>query len=83
MGKRGHLLSASLRTYSTCVKAYYGETGRSLETRVKEHRADLRNHRPSNALVVHAERMDHLPDLSASSVIHKNLSKAETGEARN
>ena len=61
----------------TCNQAYFGETGRGLSTRLKEHQADLRHHRVSNALVVHAERTDHLPDWKGATVLHNNLSRTE------
>ena len=59
----------------TCKKPYFGESGRGLPTRLKEHKADMRHHRTSNALVIHAERTDHLPNWSEASVLHKNFSK--------
>ena len=61
----------------TCNKMYYGESGRGLPTRLKEHKADLRHNRTSNALVIHAERTDHLPKWAGASVIHSGLSKIE------
>ena len=61
----------------TCKKPYFGESGRGLQTRLKEHRADFRHHRISNALVIHAERTDHLPNWAGATVLHSNLSKME------
>jgi len=60
-----------------CHKSYYGETGRGLETRLKEHKADLRYHRMSNALVIHAEKESHLPNWSSAAVVCSNLTKTE------
>ena len=54
---------------------YFGESGRGLPTRLKEHKADLRHHRTSNALVMHAERTDHLPNWAGATVVHTGLSK--------
>ena len=40
---------------STCDKGYIGETGRKIETRVKEHRAHARNGHPElSAVAEHA-----------------------------
>ena len=61
----------------TCKKPYFGESGRGFRTRIKEHKADLRHHRLSNAMVIHAERTDHLPDWASASVIHTDFSKFE------
>ena len=58
-----------------CASVYYGESGRGLPTRLKEHKADLRHHRLSNALVAHAERTDHLPNWTRAAVVHKNLTR--------
>ena len=61
----------------TCNKPYFGESGRGLQTRLKEHKADLRHHRVSNAMVIHAERTDHLPNWTGAAVMHTNFSKLE------
>ena len=61
----------------TCNKKYYGESGRGLATRLKEHKADLRHHRTSNALVIHAEHTDHLPNWAEASALHSGHSKLE------
>ncbi|XP_069987719.1 uncharacterized protein [Penaeus vannamei] len=39
--------------YSGCDEAYFGETGHGFNTRINEHRADVRHHRTSNAMAVH------------------------------
>ena len=44
-----------------CQKFYIGETSRSLKTRISEHRRDLRNHRLTNSMVLHARDENHLP----------------------
>ena len=56
---------------------YFGESGRGLTTRLKEHQADLRHHRLSNALVVHAEQTDHLPNWDEASALHTGFSNLE------
>ena len=62
---------------SKCDKAYYGETGRGLKTRIREHRNDLRNHRETKAIVIHADREGHLPDWNNAEALHSNLTKTE------
>lgn len=59
----------------TCNKAYFGESGRGLPTRLKEHKADMRHHRTSNALVIHAESTDHLPNWAGATVMHSGHDK--------
>ena len=59
----------------TCNLPYFGESGRGLQTRLKEHKADVRHHRISNALVIHAERSDHLPDWGGAGVLHSSIDK--------
>ena len=58
-------------------KAYFGETGRGLETRIKEHRSDLRNHKTSNAIVLHADKEGHLPNWNGAQVMHSDLKKTQ------
>ena len=60
-----------------CEKAYFGETGRGLEARIKEHRSDLRNHKTSNAMVLHADQEGHLPNWNGAQVIHSDLKKTQ------
>ena len=64
-------------TCGTCQLPYFGESGRGLPTRLKEHKADMRHHRISNALVIHVDSTDHLPDWNGAAVIHRDLSKLE------
>ena len=54
-----------------CQKSYVGETGRGLKTRLAEHRRDVRDHRQSNAIVLHMEETDHLPRWENASVLQK------------
>ena len=60
-----------------CDTAYYGETGRGLQKRLNEHRADFRHHRLSNAMVVHSEKEGHLPRWKDATILHKGLTKAK------
>ena len=52
-----------------CNKSYIGETGRGLQTRLSEHKRDIRNHMEYSAFVVHAEKTSHLPNWGAASVL--------------
>ena len=58
-----------------CERAYFGEAGRVLETRIKEHRSDLRNHKTFNAIVLHADEEGHLPNWIEAKVLHAYLKK--------
>ncbi|XP_069998530.1 uncharacterized protein [Penaeus vannamei] len=64
--------SAAYRISCTsCNKAYFDETGRGFNTRINEHRADVRHHRTSNAIVVHVDEAGHLPIWKEAEVIHE------------
>ena len=54
---------------SGCDRAYYGETYRGLTSRLKEHKADVRYHRDTNALVNHIDEYGHLPKLKGAEVV--------------
>ena len=58
-----------------CPASYYGETARGMEKRMKEHKSDLRHHRTTNSLVLHAEEFDHLPDWEHVEALHTGLNK--------
>ena len=60
---------------SKCDKSYFGETGRGLRKRIQEHKNDLRNHRTSKALVIHADQEGHLPNWNEAQAIHTGLTK--------
>ena len=47
--------------FGSCNKSYIGETGSGLDTRLKEHKRDVRNHNRQNALVLHLEKCQNLP----------------------
>lgn len=53
---------------------YYGESSRSLETRLKEHKVDLKHHLEKSALVNHMNKKGRLPKWS-SAKIPKDISR--------
>ena len=57
-----------------CNKSYVGETHRGLKTRISEHRRDLRHHRLTNSMAIHAEEENHLPNWEAAEAIKTGLS---------
>ena len=60
-----------------CSKSYFGETGRGLKKRIQEHRNDLRNHRTSKALVMHADRHGHLPKWDKAEPLHTDMTRVQ------
>ena len=60
-----------------CSRVYYGETGRGLKTRMREHKGDLRNHRVSNAFVTHVDEAEHLPDWARATSLRKDFTKIQ------
>ena len=62
---------------NSCDSSYYGETHRGLEKRVREHRADVRYHRLTNALVNHIEDKGHLPKWEDAETVEKGISKQQ------
>ena len=57
-----------------CDKVYIGETGRGFkEQRMGQHKAALRRHDTSNALVVHVDTDAHLPNWTQATIIRKGL----------
>lgn len=60
-----------------CEKSYFGETGRGLRTRIREHRNDLKNYRTTKAIVMHADKEGHLPKWNEATALHSNLTKKE------
>ena len=54
----------------SCGKSYIGETGRSLQTRLKEHGTDIRNGRSrTSALAEHSSKTKHHICLESASII--------------
>ena len=58
-----------------CEKVYIGETGRGIEKRLYEHKADVRKHNTSNSLVLHIEECHNLPKWGDVSIIEKGMNK--------
>ena len=58
-----------------CNKSYIGETGRGLETRLKEHKRDLKNNMEHSAFVVHALNTSHLPNWGGAGILTSCRSK--------
>ena len=52
-----------------CETFYVGETGRSLSTRIREHKNDFIKHNLNNAMYVHAIENNHTFNLNGSSLI--------------
>ena len=60
-----------------CHESYIGETSRGLKTRISEHtrRRDLRHHRLTNSMVLHARDEDHLPLWEKAEQVKTGLTK--------
>ena len=54
---------------NNCTSRYFGETGRNLKTRVKEHQRCFRNADESNALFLHSRDTGHSINWNSSKVI--------------
>ena len=59
-----------------CLKTYIGETYRGLETRISEHRRDVKNHKSTSSFVIHIEEDQHLPAWSKAEVLWSGRGKA-------
>ena len=55
-----------------CPKVYIGETGRTLEKRIGEHKNDVRLARDSNACFVHMRNEGHNINWKEAKVVHKS-----------
>ena len=49
------------------------EPGRWVKVRLKEHKSDIRFHRTSNAIVMHIDQCNHLPDWEGTRILEKNI----------
>ena len=56
-------------------RVHFGESGRGIEQRIKEHKADLRYHRTTNSFVMHVDTDNHLPDWRRAETLHRGLNK--------
>ena len=56
----------------TCGKSYYGETGRSLDIRIKEHKNDIRRGNDQNALFHHMESSSHGIDFEKKELLFRS-----------
>ena len=52
-----------------CEKSYIGETGRSLQKRLTEHKAAVRRGDSKNGIAVHVQKHDHRVDWEVAKVI--------------
>ena len=65
-----HQLKGVYKIDFSCGKSYIGETGRSLQTRPKEHGADIKNERSrTSALAEHSAKTKHHICLETASII--------------
>ena len=60
-----------------CPSVYFGETGRALSDRVKEHKRDIVNQKPESALASHVSQHNHRFDFDESRLIFKSNSLAK------
>ena len=58
-----------------CHKSYIGESYRGLKTRLSEHKRDLKNHKLTNSMVIHAESEDHLPSWDNAKPVKTGMTK--------
>lgn len=67
-----HQLKGVYKIDCSCGKSHIGETGRSLQTRLKEHGADIKNERSRTfALAEHSLKTKHHVYLESASIIAK------------
>ena len=60
-----------------CDRFYIGQTGKSLDIRIKQHKYSVRTCQTSNALFVHRADLDHVIDWESASTIKYNKSTLE------
>jgi predicted GIY-YIG superfamily endonuclease len=58
-------------TCKDCEQCYIGESGRTLKTRLKEHRKGIQDLTPSSAVAEHAQSKQHLIDWENVKIIDK------------
>ena len=52
-----------------CDLVYFGESGRSLKTRLKEHKKDIVNQKEESGLAVHVHKEDHYFNFEKAEVL--------------
>ena len=55
-----------------CPQKYFGETGRDLNTRINEHKRDVRNCNSNNAIYLHIQNYQHLINWNESRLVYKS-----------
>lgn len=60
---------------TSCELSYIGETHRGLNTRIQEHKRDLRLGSDSNSLVIHRDNTGHLPLFEHSTILKRCKNK--------
>ena len=60
-----------------CPKAYYGETGRSFDTRIREHKDAVRRGNANNACFKHSFEMRHDIDWNAAQMLYPSSNHYE------
>ena len=60
--------------FNGCTKPYYGETGRSLDVRLKEHRKDIQYQR-DKTIVKHSQECGALPKWEDAGSVKENIDK--------
>ena len=62
---------------NNCNKFYIGETGRSLNTRMREHKNDIKNDKVSSGIVKHVNETDHEFDFKNVELIYPNSNSSK------
>ena len=73
---RGGISDSHDRTYvisfNNCPKKYFGETGRSVNTRINEHKRDVRNGNENNAIFLHIQNTQHSINWNNPRLVYKS-----------
>ena len=62
---------------STCTSSYIGETGRSLQLRIREHQRDVASDNTSNALAQHALKTGHYPNWTSAQKLRTAMERVQ------
>ena len=57
---------------NNCPKKYFGETGRSVNTRINEHKRDVRNGNENNAIFLHIQNTQHSINWNNPRLVYKS-----------